>query len=244
MLRIDLVRCAHDARQSVSDSLKWIASAVPGAEGKLVFGQLRIAAYTGFKRYDLALKECNNLIRIAPEMADIHQVRGGLLMELGRNAEALTELNQALDNNPTAPAQALTVRALIYCKLGNSVAAILDTDRAIELDPNLSWSYAIKSKALYQQGMFQHAYETAAKSIDLDPLQIDGLAQKAKAAFRLGNFDDALEECNKWIEGDSNRSGEGHYYRALVYESVGKPELGSEDRNVAKKLGFNQDESN
>ncbi|MCP4366910.1 MAG: tetratricopeptide repeat protein [Deltaproteobacteria bacterium] len=56
--------------------------------------------YEETEEFDKALVECDTAIELDPDLADAHNLRGVLLEELGRNAEAIQAYQQALVLDP------------------------------------------------------------------------------------------------------------------------------------------------
>jgi tetratricopeptide (TPR) repeat protein len=235
-LRIELLKYASRAGQFTPDQLKWIDNAKPDTKTDASFYQKRMAMYYVLKQRESALKDCDRLIQMNGKVADYRVVRAGILVALKRTQHALEELNRAIELNPKS-SLALATRGFVHCKLDNDKAAADDVDRANQLDPNLPMCHVARSVVCYRQKKYQEAYDAAAKAVDLDPSNPAGFGRKGQAAFRLGLFEEALTDLTKWTK-DVDDSGEAYFYRAFVYDKLGKSELAVSDRKEAEKLGF------
>lgn len=239
-IRIELLKDAFSAGQFRPSQLKWLAKAKPARSKKVLFYQMRAAMYYALQQRELALKDIDQLIQLDGAVSDNYAAQGGILIGLKRNQQALEALNSAVDLNPKS-ALAITTRGYAHHKLNDDEAALKDLDEAAELDPRLSWCYIVRSAVYYRQKKYQQAYDLAAKAIELDSSGAAAFGRKGKAAFRLGLLDEALACLTKWTR-DVDDSGEAYYYRALVYDKLGKADAAKSDRKESEKLGFKPEE--
>ena len=91
--------------------------------------------YFNHGQYSEALASLDKAIAIDPYYANIWNLRGGALMELGRNTESLTSYDKALALNQSHE-KAWFNRGLVLYRLGRNSDAIVSFDKALVLDPN------------------------------------------------------------------------------------------------------------
>ncbi|MFN0122109.1 MAG: tetratricopeptide repeat protein [Blastocatellia bacterium] len=111
-----------------------------GAAARWTAEEVRLVAELGYAlagqgRYDEALILFEGLAALAPATPYFQSALGALKLRLGRHAEALTHLNNALAANP-ADLSALVNRGEAYLSLGNYQAAINSLRAAISLPPD------------------------------------------------------------------------------------------------------------
>jgi TolB-like protein/DNA-binding winged helix-turn-helix (wHTH) protein/Tfp pilus assembly protein PilF len=110
--------------------------------------------------------------------------------------------------------------------------------RAIELNPNYSWTYLLYAFELMWTGRTDEALTTMKRARELDPLSLSINANLALILFSAHQYDQAIEQCRKTLEMDPNfamaryRLGmiqnlEGHYLEAVPELEKSVAETGS-----------------
>jgi tetratricopeptide (TPR) repeat protein len=84
--------------------------------------------------YAAALADTDKAITGGMDSPALHRIKGALLSLLGRNEDALPEIEIALRDNPR-DAVALNIRAHLHEAMGNREQAIADYQAALKLDP-------------------------------------------------------------------------------------------------------------
>ncbi len=82
-----------------------------------------------------AIRQMEELIRLAPEDADLQARMAQMQLALGHLAQARQYANQAIERNPQLP-EAWTVRARVARQLGDLRSALADYHRALVYVPN------------------------------------------------------------------------------------------------------------
>ena len=82
------------------------------------------------------IKECNEILRVHPERADVLNLRGMSKAALKIYDEAMEDLNKALSIRPDY-AYAFYNRGVVKLKLGDYSGAVDDLEKARELDPEM-----------------------------------------------------------------------------------------------------------
>jgi TolB-like protein/DNA-binding winged helix-turn-helix (wHTH) protein/Tfp pilus assembly protein PilF len=110
--------------------------------------------------------EFQNSIRLAPRYATAHQWYAEYLSFMGREQEAITEYNRALEIDPLS--SAINVEAALpYYYLGDNDRAIAQLRRTIDLDPYFASAHGHLAMALDAKGIYQEALQEclAAKAL-------------------------------------------------------------------------------
>lgn len=143
--------------------------------------------------WDSALADYGKVELLSPRDPDIHYYRGRMLMESGRAAPALAEIEPFLRHKP-AHSEALLIRARALVKLGRAAEAVADYEASIALraqptpENYLEWAAALAS---LDAGLPRAVAAVDAGVQALGPLIT--LQQRAIAyEAELGRFDDAL----------------------------------------------------
>ncbi len=103
---------------------------------------------------------------VAPKTAAAHNQLGRDLLNQGKYAEGLAELNEALRLQPKS-SRALNARGFAYLLMRNYALALADFDQAILLDPNYLNAYHNRSVARLAAGDAQGSAQDAAKEREL-----------------------------------------------------------------------------
>lgn len=117
---------------------------------------------------ECALRECERIIQLAPELAEAHNLRGVILDELGRKEEAIAAYREAVRLDPTfrearenldeataetgkrEKVELVTVRAFIYPVHAHLAKALLEANgiRAFVADDGIATVNLLFSKAI------------------------------------------------------------------------------------------------
>jgi len=88
------------------------------------------------RKYEVALDDYEEAIRLRPTMAEAYVNKGIALLRLGnRTDEAVQALTTGIDRNTVKPEVAHYMRGIAYEILGNAKGAYLDYRKAAELKP-------------------------------------------------------------------------------------------------------------
>jgi tetratricopeptide (TPR) repeat protein len=87
--------------------------------------------------------------------------------QAGRFYEAITQFTKAIQIKPSSIAYSF--RSYDYLMLNNPALAIVDCDKAIEIDPKNTQAYNNRAAAYKMQGNFDQAIADCNKAIELNP---------------------------------------------------------------------------
>ncbi len=198
----------------------------------------RGAVYSKLKVFDKALANFNKAIELSPTEPTYYDARESVLCDLQQFDKALADADHIIEIYPKSD-RAYISRGFIHLKQKNDALALKDFEAALKLNPNDPLSLINESAVYERQGKYQLAFEAADKAVKLDANNAGGFCNRGEAAFKLQKFEIALADLSKSIEiGKTLCGGENFYYRAKVYEALGKTELADLDKQSAKELGF------
>ena len=145
------------------------------------------------RKFEEAIKHYERAGVLGFDKAQIENAIGGMLVVLGRPAEALPRLNNALRLNPNF-ADALANRALALRGQGNMMEALAAADKALAVNPNaknvrLVLGYLLTDLRENEEGLkhLDRAKELGADSVEFHEA-------RASALRELNRFDEALAE--------------------------------------------------
>ncbi|HYA78865.1 MAG TPA: tetratricopeptide repeat protein [Candidatus Bathyarchaeia archaeon] len=166
------------------------------------------ACLTVQKKYDEAHKEYADLVAEYPGYPNIHYVFGKFLAESGDTAEAVTEFQKELTNNPKDINSRLEIAATEY-KV-NSSAGIPYAEEAVTLNPHIPFAHYLLGLLYLDTDAYQKAIphlEIAEKAFPKDPKVYFALGS---AYARAGRKEDAararaeFQKLSQAAPGDAN----------------------------------------
>lgn len=110
----------------------------------------------------------------------------------GKLDQAEKAVNQSVGIYPTNP-EALTLRGMIGVRNGNTIAALEDFQRSIDVDPSYEPAYTAMSSVLNSQGRYDEAARTTERAVAVNPNAWQGYFELAKAMLGKGLYQKALE---------------------------------------------------
>jgi len=138
-------------------------------------------------------KEFKRAIELKPGNADAHHWYAFLLIDLGRNEEAIKEILSARELDPLAPQKNADVGWLLF-HARDYVRAVIELKKSIEMFPEHAYNYRRIARVYLQLGKYGEAFESIlhiAKQSEADPLLAYAYAlsgKKDKAQEILGNI--------------------------------------------------------
>jgi len=142
-----------------------------------------------------ALDAFDSCVERAPELADAHSLRAGVLLRLGRPEDALDAITRALNLRPDHDGD-LNNRAVVLAALGRHGEAIRDYERSLEINGdargtlnNLAWLLATDPDPALRDGPRAVGLATRALSGGKNGAWLDTLAA---AYAEAGDFPAAV----------------------------------------------------
>jgi 4-amino-4-deoxy-L-arabinose transferase-like glycosyltransferase len=126
-----------------------------------------------------------------------HQARR--LNKVGKHAEAIAEINQAIQIHPDY-ADSYIVRGLIYKEQGNTFKAIDDYSRALTIDSRLPVAHYDLAQMLRRAKMFEPAVQSYLAAIKLNPLMLEAYNNLGYTYRQMKQYEKSIEYFEKVIE--------------------------------------------
>jgi tetratricopeptide (TPR) repeat protein len=147
--------------------------------------------------------------------------------------EAIDFFDLAISINPLY-VDAYIVLAVVQCWMEDPISAIDNYTRAIELDPNNSWTYYWRAHLREEH---RDAIVDLDESIRVNPNNVDAYSARASAKCKLENYQGAIYDYNQLIA----ISPQSYYYgkRASIRKKLGDYQGASEDRKQEIILRIN-----
>jgi tetratricopeptide (TPR) repeat protein len=157
--------------------------------------------------------------------------RGSLHEDESRYAEAIRDLTQAVELDPSST-WAIAIRGWTYRSAGRYEEALTDLNRAIELDPSDAWTIAIRGWIYGSAGRYEEALTDLNRAIELDPADTSILAYRGDTYRLAGRYDEAIADLNRAIELDP-ADGWSRYCLGLLHLALGETSEAHENLNRA-----------
>ncbi len=171
-----------------------------------------------------ALEALNVGIAASPDNAPMaYYYRALLYLELGKNDEALADLDKAIEQNPHFP-EAFAARGNVYLSMNRPASAVEDFNKALQLGLTEEPSIFInRGLAYFQLDIYDLAEKDFQKALELDP-------HSAAAWFNLGTLylyqgeeEKAISAFDKAAETSPDLAAI-YFNRAIAYAQLGETE--------------------
>jgi len=137
--------------------------------------------YHDEKKYELAIKEFSEAIKLQPNNPGIYGLRGYVYKDRGQESQsvedydlAIADFTKSIELTPTAAAHC--ARGILYGYKGNREAALVEYNIAIQIDPNFSETYLHRGVWYGANNDFNKAIADWEKVLQINP---DNYAAKA-----------------------------------------------------------------
>ncbi len=214
------------------------------AAGGPIAGPLdRAGSHLRAGELDLAILDCDEILRSDPSSADAFGYRALALARKGQLDRALSDCDRAIELGPGLSLP-FKVRAMVHLRRGAYGQAIAACTRAIELDPGDAWAYSSRGASHLREQDAGPALADFDRAIQIDPTLAEAYVGRAFLHLSQGEIDDAISDCDRAIELDP-RSAQAFLWRGSSQDRRGRHELAVADltRSVAldpsQALAFN-----
>jgi tetratricopeptide (TPR) repeat protein len=186
---------------------------------------------TGRLREAVATYEA--LLQRTPNDADILQLMGVALAQLGSCADAVVFLARSVELKPDRPTVLLNLAQALHT-LGREEEVLQACNRALALDASLAGGYRTRAAALTALGRREEALANAGQAVRLALKDAGAHADLGVALEAVGRERDALECFERAIALDPDLAA-AHHNRGMLLTRLGKHEraLQSFDRALA-----------
>ncbi len=174
------------------------------------FWKYRSLILIALEKYDEALKAIDVAIRVGSNDLSLLNEKARLLGTQKQHSEAIAIYSAVINKQPEA--FAYNNRGAAKLDLGNNQGAILDFDRAININPKFAGAYFNRGNAKSDLGNKQEAIIDFDRAIDINPKFADAYCKRGNAKYKLGDKQEAIIDYDraiylnpKYTEAYSNR---------------------------------------
>jgi tetratricopeptide (TPR) repeat protein len=157
--------------------------------------------------------------------ADALKMKGTILINLGRNEEALDPLRKALEINPE-DSSLLDHQARALSNLGRYEEAIEVADKSLKVNPVNHPLLGMKGLALFNLGRYDDALSCLDEALRMEPKYMVALLAKGHVLLSSGHYQDALT----WL--DAVLDKEWTNIDALIFKGLALSKLGRYEEGI------------
>jgi len=173
--------------KAAEDALDKALSVSPGNPEAL---KMRIDLSIASENYGQAVKDCNILLRQAPETFDYYLVSGRLYSKLDNYERALEQVSLYLDLFPDS-APAMNVLGTIHYQEGKYLDALRTFNQLIEMEKGEPEYFFNRGKTYAAAHTYTYAARDFSMALDLDPKNPDTWFEKGLAELELDDLKSA-----------------------------------------------------
>jgi tetratricopeptide (TPR) repeat protein len=119
-------------------------------------------------------------------------------------------------------------RGVAYWRKGDYDQAIVNYNKAIEIDPQFARAYMRRGAAYAGKGDYDPSFADSSKAIEIDPKNFKAYSNRSLVQARRGNYDQAVADASKAIEIDPKYPNP-YGVRGYAYEGKGNYDLAIAD---------------
>ena len=165
-------------------------------------------------------REFLRAIELNPGSADIHRWYGGVLQDMGRFQEAITEHTRALELDPLSPINARTLGDAFY-RARQYDQAIQQYQNALELDPGFVPALVALADVYFQKSLYSEGIRELEKVLALAPNNMTALSRIGYAHAVAGRKAEAQNIVARLSDLASRRYVPAEYL-ARIYVGLGE----------------------
>ncbi len=181
--------------------------------------QLRGAARQNQEKYELAAADYQRSLEFFPEDRITLVNMGIVNIELEQYEVAEKFFEVLLRRFPDYTPGYLT-RAQMYLEQGDTIRAMADLDKAIEIDPYTAQSFSARGLLYLQQKEYNKALADLDEAIRLDPYFTGNYINRGLVKYHLNDLRGAMADYDRVIEMDANNLI-ARFNRGLLRAQVG-----------------------
>ena len=197
------------ARGDLDEALADFDSALDAQPESARARERRAATFLQVKKFDQAMNDCNEALKIDGKFASAYFTRGLAEKDLGDTEKALEDFTKAVDNG-LERVDVLTARGALYHSLAKARASLNPDEAAKDLEKALGISTGPSSST---------------------PATWDRASKRATIHLDMDNYESAVADCDVALEADPNLAA------AHVVRARGECEL-SEFAKAVTRLRF------
>ena len=192
------------------------------------------------ERYDEALTNLSEAIRLDPRDVHAFTFRGLTHAQLGNREEAIQDFSAGLAITPNElMATLLEARGETYWAIGWLEKAAEDFEAIIAHDPKGARGYFLRGKLLGAKGKFREAIDDWSSALDRDATRKIPLFYRGYGYICLKEYDKALRDYTALLQAVPE-AAIVHAYRGWIHGRLENHRLAETDLTYAREHGYRQ----
>lgn len=196
--------------------------------------QFRGDAFRFTKKYQSALNDLNESIRLNPNSARTYDSRSKIYSKLGKKTNALNDINTAIKLDPNS-ATRYNNRAVLLAGMSKRSEAIEDYTNAIRLNPKKAIYYKNRGMSYNKIKNYDLAIKDFDTAIQMVPTYADAFTKRGDSYYSLKKYDTALKDYHKSLEIDP-KDTYTNYRVGLINQNKNNFKQAIQSYNTAIKL--------
>ena len=223
---------ASMAAGKITEAAKHLDAAV-----ELAPKDIDILYHRGRAHLKLSQESYQQMFKLDPKSARVHQVLAQSYEEAGRDTDAIAEYEQAARLAPNMPGVHESLGSL-YWKTADFDKAEAAFQRELEIDPHSVLARYKLGSIRVERGKPEQGLPLLEVAVKENPNEIDAYYYLGKAQNLLGQHEAALVSLRKVVDGKASSSlVESAYYQlALVYRKLGRADQARAALEAFQKL--------
>lgn len=166
---------------------------------------LKGSAYTNMQKFQEALKEFTDALKLNPKNLGALMNRGIVRGILGDNRGAIDDLSKAIATNP-AFTQLYFERGNLRGKDRDFKGAVADYTIAIKQNPRYTEAYLNRGAARYEIGDNEGVVEDFTKVLEINPTYVQGYYNRGTSRMMIKDYKGAVEDFDMALRLDPSRT--------------------------------------
>jgi tetratricopeptide (TPR) repeat protein len=188
------------AAKLFTDALAQVETAAQSKEAVFFYRGTALAKQGKFEE---AVKDYDQAIKLKPDLAEAFNNRGTALIKQGKYVEAVKDYDQAIKLKPDY-AEAFNNHGTALAKQGKYVAAVKDFDQAIELKPDDAEAFYNRGTAFFRHGKYEEAVKDYDQAIKLKPDFWEAMTYIGLIQYESGQVEEAKKHWKQAASLNSN----------------------------------------
>ncbi|MCQ4637556.1 tetratricopeptide repeat protein [Anaerovorax odorimutans] len=158
-----------------------------------------------------------NRRKVEDQLPYVFQLESSIYQSLGQTEDALSLLNQLLEQNPR-DGEVLRQKGQILYELWDFEGAVDALTGSIEADRNSHVSYLMRAKAFFHMDYYGEAFDDCERALEIYPYELAAYVYKIKILIEAGELEEA-EETIAYLEGEEISGSELEFLKGYIEEA-------------------------
>ncbi|MGH7139144.1 MAG: tetratricopeptide repeat protein [Pirellulales bacterium] len=183
----------------LDDAPAYFTTLIDGGKDKGIGYLLRGVSWLAKHEFENAVKDLDEVIRLAPNNSSFHCLRGKAYFGKHAYDQAMADYTEAIRLNPSNLI-ALNDRGCTWNAKEESAKALKHFDSVLRIDTRNALAYANRSATWFYLEEYEKSLADVNRAIELDPRMASAYANRGRWYMKHGDYPKALNDYNKSAE--------------------------------------------